>query len=58
MVEWNMVDVKKNDNNNYMLVIRKCDRCNGVIGIDITYLQQVSDEIDCPYCGETNAIDC
>jgi len=32
--------------------ITRCPKCKGIFGVDSTYLDQSSDEINCPMCKE------
>jgi len=30
--------------------IHRCNQCNGVLGIDSSFIDQVNDEVKCPMC--------
>ena len=50
-----MIDIEVNLNGNTItLMVFECEFCKGAIGIDATYIDQVSEEIKCPYCNQTN----
>lgn len=38
------------------LVVVECDYCKGAVGVDVSYLDQVSPTIKCPYCNQTNSV--
>jgi DNA-directed RNA polymerase subunit RPC12/RpoP len=38
------------------LIVYECEGCQGAIGVDHSYLDQVDNEIKCPYCGVSHKV--
>lgn len=39
------------------LMIWQCEKCNGVLGVDGTYIEQEAGEVHCPMCGALQKLD-
>ena len=38
------------DNTETGVEVHECPHCNGLFGVDWTYLDQISEEVNCPMC--------
>lgn len=38
------------------LIVFECDNCQGAVGFDLSFLDQVDNEVKCPYCNVTHKV--